>query len=640
MRKSSWSKLSGAAVVCLQLLLPRHGLDAQDFPCEGVTPVGGESVTLEEVSSVLERPVDVQAPPGDTARLFVVEQRGRIQIIELDNADSIRSTPFLDIRANTDDPVNDPLPPAANRRVLCCGEQGLLGLAFHPDYADNGYFFVNYSRSTDGQNIIARFQVSAGDDNLADPASHTLILAVPGFESNHNSGQLAFGPLDGYLYVATGDGGGGCDGHGTVGNGQNPQSLLGKILRLDIDGGAPYAIPATNPFDAGGDGILDEIWTMGLRNPWRFAFDPENGDMYIGDVGQDQWEEIDYEPGGGAGGFNYGWRRLEGTRFSSVSGCSVVALGPGTAAAPILEYPHTSQTTYTGRSVTGGVVYRGCRMPDLHGTYFFADYATHFVRSFRVVNGNVVGDLRNRTDELNAAILPADRLDDLSSFGVDGRGEIYICDLSTKLFRIIPATTTNAPPVARITTDPSPPAVTLVGGAANILLDGTTSSDGGDGPAVLAYHWEKTSGPDGDTIARVDKESTGITFTATGDYTYLLTVNDGADADTDQVTVTVSLPPEPTFRRGDSNGDGLYDVSDAVYALNHLFLGSPVEVPCKDALDADGDGEVILTDAVFYLNNRFLGGPEIPAPHPDCGTDPTPEDPLGCPDGQTACVEG
>ncbi|MBI4606305.1 MAG: PQQ-dependent sugar dehydrogenase [Planctomycetes bacterium] len=405
--------------------VPAGARGANPFDCSGIAPASGAELRAELVADGLENPVDVAAPPGDTARLFVVEQRGRIRIIDL-ATDALRPQAFLDITA----------------RVNYGGEKGLLGLAFHPRYAENGLFFVNYTRTggpTGLETAIARFQVSS-DPEVADPTATVLLTYAQPF-ANHNGGQVAFGPLDGYLYISTGDGGSGGDPNN---NGQNPLSYLGKLLRIDVDSGDPYAVPATNPF-AGSAGVLGEIWALGLRNPWRFTFDPENGDIYIADVGQGLWEEVDYQPGTSAGGENYEWRTREGAHSYSAG----TSYGPGTRTAPLIEYPHPDQdpsTTFEGVSVTGGVLYRGCSMTDLHGAYFYADYGRHWVRTFRVVDGKVT-DHRDRTAELNLGIAP-DLLDDITAFGTDGRGEVYICDFSRKLFRVVPANT--APVIRRV----------------------------------------------------------------------------------------------------------------------------------------------------------------------------------------------
>jgi glucose/arabinose dehydrogenase len=310
-------------------------------------------------------------------------------------------TPFLDIHT----------------RVSCCGERGLLSLAVHPDYASNGQFFVDYT-DTGGNTVVSRFRVSANPD-VADPDSEQVILRQAQPFPNHNGGLVRFGP-DGYLYIGFGDGGSAGD---PQGNAQNRLTWLGKLLRVDVDGGAPYAIPPDNPF-AGTAGALGEIWALGLRNPWRFSLDRATGDLYIGDVGENLHEEIDVEPGGGRGS-DYGWPIMEGLQcFDPPASCPM-----GGLTLPVLEYGHDE-----GCAVTGGFVYRGCAMPDLRGTYFYGDYCRGFVRSF-VYAGGAATQMQERTADL-AGGAPSGW--QVSSFGEDARGELYICDLRGAVYKIVP----------------------------------------------------------------------------------------------------------------------------------------------------------------------------------------------------------
>jgi glucose/arabinose dehydrogenase len=371
--------------------------------CAAGTPVPGTpALTAVRVASGLEQPVDLQAAPGDRTRLFVVEQEGRIRVIR---GGAVAQTPFLDITG----------------RVGSGGERGLLGLAFHPQYAGNGRFYVNYTDRA-GDTHIAEFRASNNPD-VADPASERLVLFVEQPFANHNGGALSFGP-DGLLYIALGDGGSGGD---PFRNGQNPASLLGKMLRIDVDGGNPYGVPPGNPL-VGTAGARGEIWALGLRNPWRFSIDRGTGgtgDLYIGDVGQGRREEIDVGLASRRGGENYGWNVTEGTLcFSPSAGCNSAGL-----TAPVVEY-----STGSGGScaVTGGYVYRGCRMPGYQGTYFYGDYCAGFVRSFRLQNGQAT-DARDWTSAV------ARDVDLLSSFGVDVDGEIYLVDHAGEVFRIVPA---------------------------------------------------------------------------------------------------------------------------------------------------------------------------------------------------------
>src|SRR5581483_5024664 len=315
--------------------------------------VDGVLLGTEVVAEGVGEPVDLTAPAGDP-RLFVADKGGRILIIK-DRA--VLPQPFLDI----------------GKLVSGGSEQGLLGLVFHPDYARNGRFFVDYT-NVDGDTRVVEYRVSRNAD-VADPGSAKVILAIDQPYANHNGGWLAFGP-DGFLYVGMGDGGSGGDPHG---NGQNTGVLLGKILRIDVDRGEPYAIPPGNPF-AGGGGA-PEVFLYGLRNPWRAAFDGNR--LYIADVGQNMYEEVDVLDLASAAGANLGWNRMEGLHcFRPRSGCDRSGL-----VLPVFEYDHGR-----GCSITGGFVYRGKAMPALAGRYFFADYCTGEVASFRYRDGKA-GDV-------------------------------------------------------------------------------------------------------------------------------------------------------------------------------------------------------------------------------------------------------
>jgi len=375
-------------------------------PLFATSPVSGTALTTELIASGFDKPVHLTHVPGDNTRLFIVEQHtGLIRIIK---TGTVLEQPFLDIGS------------LISRNF----EQGLLSLAFHPDYENNGYFYVNYT-NTAGDLVIARYSVSANPDS-ADPASRFVLLTIEEPEVNHNGGTLLFGPNDGYLYIGVGDGGGGGDVHGTIGNGQDSTTLLGSILRIDVDGGTPYAIPPDNPF-VGRSG-KDEIWAYGLRNPWRMSFDRETGDLYIGDVGQAQWEEINFQPDTSSGGENYGWRLMEGNHCYNPS----VNCDPGGLIYPITEYSHSF-----GCSVTGGIVYRGCRIPDLRGTYFYSDWCNGRIWSFRY-DGNNLTDSTEKTSELD----PDGDLSigNISSFGEDAQGELYILDFSDgEIYKLIAA---------------------------------------------------------------------------------------------------------------------------------------------------------------------------------------------------------
>ena len=367
--------------------------------CSGNSPGGppGETgkLDLQLVASGLSSPLYLTAPAGDP-RLFIVEQGGRIRIVQ---SGQLRARPFLDI---TD-------------RVASGGEEGLLGLAFHPNYASNGYFYVNYTHLNSAQDtlytLIERYSVSAAPDS-ADSASHKLILRIVQPYSNHNGGLVMFGP-DGMLYIGMGDGGSGGDPENRA---QNPDSLLGKLLRIDVDHGDPYAIPPSNPFAAGSG--APEIWALGLRNPWRFAFDSPSGLLYIADVGQNLWEEVSVAPAG-QGGLNYGWRIMEGTHCFNPNPCNTTGL-----VQPAVEYGHAN-----GCSVTGGFVYRGSA-PSLVGQYFYSDYCSGWLRSFSYANGAVTGQT---TWTFNVG------LGNVLSFGEDSAGELYVLSGGGSVYRIAPA---------------------------------------------------------------------------------------------------------------------------------------------------------------------------------------------------------
>src|SRR5512134_2997646 len=359
---------------------------------------GGTSGSTDKlllISTALDQPVFLTAPAGDNTRLFVVERTGRIRVF---HGDTLRTTPFLDLSAQVD---------TANV------EQGLLGLAFHPDYLVNCQFFVSYT-DTAGDTRIVRYAVSANAD-VADPASGDTILAVDQPFDNHNGGMIAYGP-DGFLYVGLGDGG---DAGDPDGNGQDLATLLGKILRIDPDGGIPYGIPGTNPFVSTA-GARGEIWALGLRNPWRFSFDRGTGDLYIGDVGQATWEEIDYQVALAAGGANYGWRVMEGPDCFGAANCDRTGL-----TLPIHAYP-----TSEGCAVVGGYVYRGTAVTALAGQYVYSDNCAGFIRTFEVAGG-VDGNHRVRTGTFTPGT-------GVTSFGEDGDGDLYVMTLSGKLFRFVP----------------------------------------------------------------------------------------------------------------------------------------------------------------------------------------------------------
>lgn len=348
-----------------------------------------------------DHPVDFQAPGDGSGRVFVVEQPGRIYRFE--NSGSVSSKDlFLDLTST----------------VLYGGEQGLLGLAFHPDYASNGFFYVDYVADNPRRTVIARYKVMDGDPTQADPASEQVLLEIDQPYSNHNGGQLRFGP-DGYLYIAMGDGGSGGD---PQGNGQDPSTLLGAILRIDVDNpenGMNYGIPADNPFKDNQQGYREEIFAYGLRNPWRFSFDSQTGELWAGDVGQNQYEEIDLIESGK----NYGWNIMEGMHCYSSSSCDQSGL-----TLPIYEYTHD-----TGISITGGVVYRGTSVSGLGGYYLYSDYGA----------GNVWGlEYDGQTVTSNRVLFS---VSSPTAFGTDSNGEVYICSFDGNIYKVTGALPTGLP---------------------------------------------------------------------------------------------------------------------------------------------------------------------------------------------------
>ena len=352
-------------------------------------PPPGFSLAVEVAATGLDDPIHLTAPAGD-ARLFIVEQPGRIRIVR---GGVLLETPFLDI---TD-------------RVRSGGERGLFSLAFHPSYSSNGLFYVSYT-DVNEDSRVERYTVSA-DPDVADPSSARPIVSVDQPHSNHNGGHVLFGP-DGMLYVALGDGGGAGD---PLGNGQNPATLLGSLLRLDVDTGDPFAIPPDNPF-VGDPARRDEIWAFGLRNPWRLAFDPPTGLLYIADVGQASFEEVNVVDDDEAA-LNYGWSVMEGAGCFGGGSCDESGL-----TLPTLVYDHGE-----GCSVTGGLVYRGAAIPELAGHYLYSDFCAGFLRSFRF-DGAGATDLREWA---------VGDLGPIVSFGEDGLGETYIVSGEGTVFRLI-----------------------------------------------------------------------------------------------------------------------------------------------------------------------------------------------------------
>ncbi|MBP2648899.1 MAG: glucose dehydrogenase [Gemmatimonadetes bacterium] len=369
------------------LLLAACSSDSQQPPPVAI------NLALEPVATTFTFPILATAPTGDP-RLFVVEKGGLVKVVK---GGVVLGTPFLDVSG----------------LISNGGEEGLLGLAFDPQYGANGRFFISYTNPA-GDNVLASYQVS-GNADVADAASAVIRLTVGQPYDNHNGGHIAFGP-DGYLYMGIGDGGSGGDPNG---HGQDRNDLLGSILRVDVSGTTGYAVPPGNPL-VGVAGTRSELWNWGLRNPWRFSFDRSTGDLYIGDVGQNEREEIDVSTAasGGGRGLNYGWNIMEGTRCYNAGSCDMTGL-----TLPVLDYTHGD-----GCSVSGGYVYRGSAIPDLAGTYFYADFCSGWVRSFRYTGGQVT------EAGTWSALAPGGSI---PSFGEDSAGELYVLTAEGGVYRIV-----------------------------------------------------------------------------------------------------------------------------------------------------------------------------------------------------------
>lgn len=423
-------------------------------------------LTTVKVAGGFSQPLFLTSPVGDQTRLFVVEQGGTIRIIK---SGTVLGAPFLDVRT----------------KVSSDGERGLLGLAFHPSYASNGYFYINYT-NTSGNTVIARYKVSANPD-IADASSETIMMTVTQPFSNHNGGMLAFSPNDDHLYIGLGDGGSGND----PGNrAQDGETELGKMLRINVGNGTSFTAPADNPFNSNPD-VLDTIWSLGFRNPWRYSFDRLNGDLYIGDVGQGSREEISVQPGSSTGGENYGWRCMEGKECTGLSGCTCNAPG---LTIPIHDYGHAGGNC----SVTGGYVYRGTAIPDLDGTYFFADFCTGKIWSF-VRSGNTANQFTDRTAELRP--IRGETINNVSSFGEDDKGEIYIIDRDGEIFKIVDKSTVPQPtPVPTPVPTPAPTAPPSANAVLSKFSPGTAgvrntlTVTGAQKGSIVRFYYSRTSG--------------------------------------------------------------------------------------------------------------------------------------------------
>jgi glucose/arabinose dehydrogenase len=567
-----------AILLLLSTNLPA-GAQGDPAPADGPFTVAGTlpGVSLEQVATGLASPTSI-AHAGDD-RLFITLRDGRIVVFE---GGRVLPQPFLDIRS----------------LVTSGGERGLLGLAFHPDYAENGFFFVNYT-NLDGDTVIARLQVSGNDRNRADAASRRTLLLIQQPFANHNGGQIQFGP-DGYLYIGMGDGGAAFD---PACRAQREDELLGKMLRIDVDqnvNAAPfYGIPADNPFRGAGN-PPDEVWSSGLRNPWRFTFDRQTGDLWIADVGQGQREEINFQSANSSGRENYGWKVMEGTRCSTSEACpgSAPACNSPAFTLPVLEYDHD-----TGCSVTGGYVYRGNRLPQIRGAYFFGDFCSGEVwAADRQGSGFRVRRLGQSADQL-------------STFGEDRQGEIYLATLSGRLYRLTgPAIASRSDRVALY--DPQ---------ASRFQLKRANSAQAG----VQAVRF----GPRGNDWQPLAGDWNGDSSTTIGFYdsdaeTFRLkNALRGGSAD---VLFRVDAPAGNVIAlAGDWDGDGddtvgLYEPSTGTFRLKNALSGPGFDItfnfgptgsgliPLAGDWDGDGDDTVGVYDpasATFRLSNGLSGGP-------------------------------
>jgi glucose/arabinose dehydrogenase len=387
-----------------------------------VDPAAAQQIQLTPVIGGIDSPVAITHAGDGSGRLFITQQTGRIMVFD---GQRLLPAPFLDISA----------------LITTGGERGLFSVAFHPNYAVNGRFFVNYT-DLNGDTVVARYTVSA-DPNVADPASALALLNVPQPFANHNGGQLQFGP-DGFLYIGMGDGGSGGD---PLNAGQDLTTLLGKMLRIDVDGGLPYAVPISNPFVTN-PAARPEIWALGLRNPWRFSFDRLTGDLFIADVGQNLFEEVNFQPANSAGGENYGWRLMEaGSCFNPALNCN-----DGSLTLPILQYDHS-----VGCSISGGYRYRGQGQPGLAGLFFYADFCT----------GRIWAASQGASGAWATAELLVTGLQ-ITSFGEDESGEIYVASIGPNAGEVLRISEIAAPPPPG--TPGTPPASNGGGGGGGCFI--------------------------------------------------------------------------------------------------------------------------------------------------------------------------
>jgi glucose/arabinose dehydrogenase len=521
---------------------------------------------LASFASGLSSPTNI-ANAGDS-RLFVTQKNGVIKIINSDG--TVRATPFLDI---------DPL-------VITGGsEEGLLGLVFHPNYNQNKYFFVYYTNNN-GDNVIARYQTSS-DPNVASASSAQIVMTIPHpTNNNHNGGDLNFGPTDGYLYAGTGDGGGAGD---TSNNAQNINVLLGKLLRIDInkddfptDSTKNYGIPSDNPY-AGATAGSDEIWALGLRNPWRFSFDRLTNDMFIGDVGQGAHEEVDFVAAGTGRGNNYGWRCYEGLADYNIAGCAAKS----TYVFPVTEYTHT-----LGRcSITGGFIYRGAELPSLQGTYIYADYCSGHFYGLKQ-NGDVW--------DQNLALQITGR--NISTFGEDNLGRLYAADITNGTIYKVQADST-AP------SDNTAPTVSLTAPAAGSIVSGTSvaiSANASDNTGVAGVQFKLDGTSVGaEDIAAPYSASWNTITTINGTHSLTAVARDAAGNTTTSAVVAVTVNNVAAPKQGDVNGDNVINITDLSFLLSSYGQATTqciTNTAFKCDLSSPGDNAVNIYDLSILLS--------------------------------------
>ncbi len=550
--------------------LHRSVLSAVCASLVSAAPATAQVIKSTLVADGLSRPVLVTAPPEDYRRIFILEQHtGNIRIVK-DGV--LLEEPFLTV-------------PGLNKS----NEEGLLGLAFHPEYNENGRFYVSYSTGFQ-LSRIAEYTVSSDPDSAMANSQHPILTQLQPYW-NHNGGQILFGPNDGYLYVGFGDGGSGGDPENRA---QNPTTWIGKMIRIDVDGqdpGKEYAVPADNPWTLANDpndDVLDEIWAFGLRNPWRWCFDRLTGDMVIADVGQNAWEEINYRPAHATGGVNYCWSYKEGTTiFDETDSCAV-----GAPIDPIFEYPHSGPAP-SGCSITGGHVYRGPSIPSMQGRYFFGDFCSGQIHSIQITGGAAT-DLQEHTGELDPP--GSASLSLIVSFGEDALGEMYICDLGGSVYRIDPVI-----PAPDADEDTIPDSVDNCPNTANVDqfdLDGDGMGDACD--------------PDDDNDT-VDDEL---------DNCPVLANTDQADGDSDGVGDACDLCPNTipgaiidadgcTPVPADLDHDGDVDLDDFGELQCCLSGSGVVPAPGCEEANLDMDLDVDGADLTMFMN--CLSGKNMPA---------------------------